>query len=101
MGNKITKIIAAMVIIAGIVLLIIGINYDIPRRKFSFSSIEEYVGGDAYNAMIEASIRGGEIAAAKTSKAIYICSGIITISIGFLIGTSKTKECKAENVEVE
>ena len=95
MSKNIITMIAIIVIIAGLILLIVGIKYDVPNRKFSFRTLEEYVGGDAYNAMIEASIRGGEIAAAKTSKTIYICSGIITMAIGLLIsaiGTAQKKE---------
>ena len=56
MNRKNITIIAVIVVIAGLILLIIGLNYDIPSKKFYFSSIEEYVGGDAYNAMIEASL---------------------------------------------
>lgn len=95
MSKKVIMTIATIVIIAGLILLIVGIKYDVPNRKFSFRTLEEYVGGDAYNAMIEASIRGGEIAAAKTSKTIYICSGTITMAIGLLIsaiGTAQKKE---------
>lgn len=95
MSKNIIMAIATIVVIAGLILLIVGIKYDVPNRKFSFRTLEEYVGGDAYNAMIEASIRGGEIAAAKTSKTIYICCGIITMAIGLLIsaiGTTQKKE---------
>lgn len=98
MNKRNIMFVASIVIIAGLILFIVGLNYEIPNRKFYFSSIEEYVGGDAYNAMIEASIRGGEIAAAKTSKTIYICSGIITMAIGILIKVSGTAK-KEENVE--
>ncbi len=87
MKKIIISVMALVVLIVGIVLLVNGLNYDIPRRTFSFSSIEEYVGGDAYNAMIEASIRGGEIAAAEMSKTVFICSGVLTISMGLLIET--------------
>ena len=96
MNKRNIMFVASIVIIAGLILFIVGLNYEIPNRKFYFSSIEEYVGGDAYNAMIEASIRGGEIAAAKTSKTIY--SGIITMAIGILIKVSGTAK-KEENVE--
>jgi hypothetical protein len=65
----------------GIILFIVGIFYKIPARTFSFRNIEEYVGGDAYNASIEAAIRGGEIAGAKAAKAIYICGGLILTAI--------------------
>lgn len=98
MNKKNIIFVAAIVVIAGLVLLIVGLNYDIPSKKFYFSSIEEYVGGDAYNAMIEASLRGGEIAAAKISKTMYICGGIITMAIGILIEVSGTAK-KEENTE--
>ena len=98
MSKKVIMTIATIVIIAGLILLIVGIKYDVPNRKFSFRTLEEYVGGDAYNAMIEASIRGGEIAAAKTSETIYICSGTITMAIGLLIVATGTNK-KKENIE--
>ena len=98
MNKKNIIFVAAIVVIAGLILLIVGLNYDIPSKKFYFSSIEEYVGGDAYNAIIEASLRGGEIAAAKTSKTMYICGGIITMAIGILIEVSGPAK-KEENTE--
>ena len=76
--------IMVIIIIIGLTLLIIGLVYEIPSREFYFSDLKKYVGGDAYNAIIEGSLRGGEISGAIISKAIYICSGIITMSIGFL-----------------
>ena len=84
----------------GIVLLIVGLKYDVPSKTFSFSSLKEYVGGDAYNAMIEASLGGGEIAAAKISKTVYICSGVLTISMGALIDTIEIMN-KRENKKME
>ena len=42
-----------------------------------FGEVPEYVGGDAYNYIMEASLRGGEIAAATISRAIYICVGSV------------------------
>jgi hypothetical protein len=66
-------------IIAGIILIIISLTIEIPSRRFSFYEVEKYVGGDAYNAVIEASIRGGEIAGASASKAIYRVGGIIIL----------------------
>lgn len=73
-----------LVIIGGLVLLIIGLDQYIPSRTFSFYGLEKYVGGDAYNAIIESGIRGGEIAGAMTTKAMYICSGSIIMVLGLL-----------------
>ncbi len=63
-------------LIAGITLFFIGLFYQIPRRTIP-DYYHEYVGGDAYNIMIEASIRGGEIAGATAAKAIYLCFGAL------------------------
>lgn len=49
-----------------------------------YSSIEEYVGGDAYNYIIGASLIGGEIAGAKAQKAIFISVGALITCIGIL-----------------
>ena len=82
MEQKKTDAIAVVLVIVGAILLYAGLTYDIPSREFSFYSIKEYVGGDAYNGIIEASIRGGEIAGATITKAIYTCSGIIVMALG-------------------
>jgi len=53
-----------------------------------------YVGGDAYNFIIEASIRGGEIAGRTSATAILLVGGLIIffgslISLGFALDKSK------------
>lgn len=78
------NVLMLIVMIVGVILLIVGLSYEIPSRTFSFYGLEKYVGGDAYNAIIESSLRGGEISGAMVSKAVYICGGIITMSIGAL-----------------
>lgn len=87
------KSIASLVgIILGIILLISGFATTVPDRMLpSFVSRSEreetgegtpqYVGGDAYNFLMEASIRSGEIAGARTARAIYISSGVLLITI--------------------
>lgn len=77
----------AFMFIVGIIIVTVGIvlfshNINIPSDTFYFSSIKEYVGGDAYNAMIEASIRGGKISGSMAESAIYKVSGIITMCLG-------------------
>ena len=53
----------------------------------------EYVGGDAYNYIIEAALRGGEISGAKTAKAIYFAaSGIMFVLSVSLCGTEYEKK---------
>ena len=80
--NKTNDAIMKLLIVGGIILVIIGIAQEIPSRELSFSTLNEYVGGDAYNAIIEASIKGGEIAGAMITKALYICSGFIITALG-------------------
>jgi hypothetical protein len=67
--------------VIGAILTIVGLVYPVPSREFSFYAITEYVGGDAYNASIEAAIRGGEIAGAQMAKAMYICGGVILTAL--------------------
>lgn len=68
----------------GVGLLIYGCKIPVPAAEMNFWDVPEYVGGDAFNYMMEASIRGGEIAAATISRAIYICVG----SVLALVSTS-------------
>ena len=67
--------------VIGLLLIIIGLIYPVPSREFSFREIREYVGGDAYNATIEAAIRGGEIAGTQAAKAIQVCGGFILMAL--------------------
>jgi hypothetical protein len=60
----------------------------IPDRLID--SPQRYLGGDAYNYIVEASIKGGEIAAAKTTNAIYLVGGTI-IFFGSLFAYSFMK----------
>jgi hypothetical protein len=83
------KTFSVLGIIVGIVLIIVSFFVSVPSREIS--NPERYIGGDAYNYQIEASIRGGEIAGAKTTKAIYLTGGIIIflgsfIALGFSNG---------------
>ena len=62
----------------------------IPSREIN--NPEKYIGGDAYNYQIEASLLAGEIAGAKATKAIYLLGGFILffgsfIALGFSINS--------------
>lgn len=72
------------VLIFGIIFLCVGLFYQIPDREIPWD-YEEYVGGDAYNIMIEASIRGGEIAGATIAKTIYIVFGFSLLILSILL----------------
>lgn len=88
--------ITAPLAIAGVIFFIIGINQEIPDHRIWWA--KEYVGGDAYNYIIEASIRGGEIAGAMVTKAIYIVFGsfLEILSISLSIFHSMRKETTKE-----
>ena len=50
-----------------------------------YSSIDEYVGGDAYNYIIGASLVAGKISGAMTAKAICFVAGAICICFGMIL----------------
>ncbi len=68
----------------GIIMLIVGIGISAPSDYISSYTMTEYVGGYAYNYIIEACLRGGKIAAAQISKGIYICVGLLIACISAL-----------------
>ena len=84
------KKISVSVIVLGALLFIVGLFTQIPSKELTtyealddkYSVIEEYVGGDAYNYIIGASLVGGEIAGAKAQKAIFISVGLFIICLG-------------------
>ena len=82
-------------IVLGIALIVAGIATTAPSRELeSISRIGRgtpaYVGGDAYNFIIEASIRGGEIAGARTARAVYVSGGALVLTLGAVTLTSES-----------
>ena len=97
------KKISISVIVIGAILFIVGLFTQIPSKELTtyesledkYSVIEEYVGGDAYNYIIGASLVGGEIAGAKTQKAVFISVGLLIICLGlcsFIFGKEDADE---------
>ena len=94
------KICSILVIAIGITLFVIGYTTKIPSKNLTtfsilegdkYSAIDEYVGGDAYNYIIGASLVSGKI-----ERVIFISTGSLIFSIG-IIGFAfsfKTKEKK-------
>ena len=102
--------------IVGIVLFFIGISMKVPgmvlttsdlldgktTEKYSvddqYSAIDEYVGGDAYNYIIGASLVSGKVTGAMATKAVFIVGGLICWSFGFAFMWKKDKAvvCKGE-----
>ena len=68
----------------GIIMFIVGLGISIPSDYISSYSMTEYVGGDAYNFIIEAALRGGRISAAQVSKCIYISVGLLIACVSAL-----------------
>lgn len=79
-----SNIIPVACLAIGIILLIAGLGVSIPSDYISSYSMTEYVGGDAYNFIIEASLRGGQIAGAQMTKAIYIAVGLLIACVSAL-----------------
>ena len=83
------KTVGMIGIILAAVFLVLGFASTPPDkyiRSYGDGKMYEYVGGDAYNYIIEASLRGGEIAGAKTAKAIYFAAAgiLLVLSLSFL-----------------
>lgn len=86
-----------------IALVIFGIILPIPEKhidtwrtgdlgsEWSGNNYTEYVGGDAYNIMIEASLRGGIIAGRTVAKTILIVSGIAFYITGSVLAKIERK----------
>lgn len=90
-------------IIFGIFLILVGLFIQIPGGALTtyeyldgdktdfyvfddkYSSIDEYVGGDAYNFIIGASLVAGKISGTMTTKTIFIVSGILCLCLGITL----------------
>lgn len=111
-------------IMIGLILILIGLIIQIPggvltTYKFmngesaggyafdnKYSSIDEYVGGDAYNFIIGASLVGGKIAGTIAAKAVAMVGGAICICFGVTLRMLEqekdaTKMVASENTESE
>lgn len=90
-------------IIVGIILIFVGIVIHVPGGALTtyksldgvstdsyhfdneYSSIDEYVGGDAYNYIIGASLVAGKTAGMIAAKAICIVGGAICLCFGITL----------------
>ena len=89
-------------IMIGIVLIVYGFSIRVPGGALTtlsfldgeatdsdyyyfddrYSTIDEYVGGDAYNYIIGANLVAGKTSGAMAAKAIYIAVGSLTVALG-------------------
>ncbi len=107
-------------IIMGIVLLISALIIQIPGGALTtfeslngksasnyynfddkFSTIDEYVGGDAYNYIIGASLVAGKMAGIIAAKAIFAVGGVICLCIGISaipVGNEELSNSEAHSI---
>ena len=74
-------------VILAIVLLALGLITRTPSRENIHQDVCKYVGGDAFNYIIEASLRGGEIAGARTAKAVYFSASALLFILSLWLYT--------------
>lgn len=97
-------------IIIGVVLFLVGLFIQVPGGALTtyesldgqkteyyafddkYTTIDEYVGGDAYNYIIGATLVAGKISGAMTTKAIFIVGGTLCICLGITLILSTKKE---------
>lgn len=102
-------------LIIGAILILIGLFIKVPGGALTtyeglngekteyyvfddtYSSIDEYVGGDAYNYIIGASLVAGKISGTMTTKAIFVVGGAICLCLGLAMADLKKKEVIEEN----
>lgn len=107
MENK-KRTAALVVIAAGIILITAGLMIAVPGDylttyeslggKDGYSYIREYVGGDAYNYIMGASLVAGHISGTMAMKAVFIAVGVLISCIGllaFVFITDQPKESVA------
>lgn len=94
-------------IILAFAMLGVGLAFPLPDKNVHVSSYSysnnakwggngvEYVGGDAYNYQIEASLTAGWVSGVMAFKGILISSGIMLFAITFML---KTKDDVAEEM---
>lgn len=92
------------IMILGLLLFIVGLSLKVPGTDLTtyslldgtenYSSIREYVGGDAYNYIIGASLVAGKIAGKIAMKSVFIATGLVIFTIGLIAysGLQNTKE---------
>ncbi len=99
----------------GVVLILIGLLFPVPGTALTtyssldgvstntysmgnkYSSIDEYVGGDAYNFIIGASLVAGRVSGAMTVKGIFVVGGLLCLCFGMtMFAISKKPEDSRE-----
>lgn len=99
-------------IIIGVILIIIGLCIRVPGGALTtysslngktadddfyffdnkYSSIDEYVGGDAYNYIIGASLVAGKMAGAMASRSMFFVGGAMCMCVGLTMLLLRKKD---------
>lgn len=97
-------------ILAAIALVIFGLAFPVPEKHLRVSSYSynnnwmeagvEYVGGDAYNYQMEASLKAGWVSGVLAMKAICVSSGVLLFFL-ILMADSHEKEVRKQNELLE
>ena len=110
---KIQKLVGTVILLAGVALLIVGLTLQVPGTYLTTyasldgaaidgdtaSSIREYVGGDAYNYIIGASLVGAKISGLIMAKAVYTAAGVLLICLGLICLFCGPKEPRIKKPE--
>lgn len=110
---KIQKLVGTVILLAGVALLIVGLTLQVPGTYLTTytsldgvaidgdtaSSIREYVGGDAYNYIIGASLVGAKISGLIMAKAVYTAAGVLVICLGLICLFCGPKEPRIKKPE--
>lgn len=94
-------------IIMAIALIVFAVSFPVPRKHLSTSSYgwdkpwndeygEEYVGGDAYNYQMEASLKAGYMSGVLSMKAITFVGGVLLFFLS-LYSHAKCAEIKEQS----
>ena len=82
-------------------MILTGAFIPVPSKEIDYLSYSaQYVGGDAYNYIIESSIRGGQISGMITCKTILISLGILLFFL-VIIGNEICKSIKRTSISPE
>ena len=105
------KKISILVLCVGTILIAVGLFIQVPgdhlttysalNGKDGYSAIEGYVGGDAYNYIIGASLIAGKISGIIAMKSVFIAIGCLIACIGLISIAFVKKETTINSLPTE
>ena len=101
-NRKEFRALAICLVVVGIVLLIQSATVKIPDDYMNYyGDVYKYVGGDAYNYIIEAQFRANEISTAKIIQVIYLVAGIAFLAVGVGVNVATFIPDKGEKINAD